>query len=136
VAYWAAAGDGVDAALPVDRAGRNTAGSARTVVARLSQVDTDALLHQVPGVYRTHANDVLLSALGRVLADWTGRDRVLIGMEGHGREDILDGTGLDVSRTVGWFTAEYPLALSVPERGDWGAVLKSVKEQVRAVPHR
>src|SRR2546421_5177634 len=129
--YWSA----IEAAdLPVDRAGVNTAGSARPLTVRLGRDDTDALLHRVPGVYRTQVNDVLLSALGRALAGWTGRDRVLIGMEGHGREDFLDG--LDLSRTVGWFTAEYPLALTLPPDGDWGAVLKSVKEQLRAVPHR
>jgi non-ribosomal peptide synthase protein (TIGR01720 family) len=58
---------------------------------------------------------------------------VLIGMEGHGREEILDG--VDTSRSVGWFTTEFPVALTVPS-GDWGEVIKSVKEQLRAVPHR
>ena len=45
----------------------------------------------MPGVYRTQVNDVLLSALGRVLADWAGTDRVTVALEGHGREEI-DGT--------------------------------------------
>ncbi|MFC5288833.1 non-ribosomal peptide synthase/polyketide synthase [Actinokineospora guangxiensis] len=130
-AYWDAAACEVD--LPVDRDGRNTGASARTVSVRLSREDTDALLHAVPAVYRTQVNDVLLSAVGRVLADWTGRPAVAIGMEGHGREEIADG--LDLSRAVGWFTAEYPLVLDIPE-GGWGTVLKAVKEQVRAVPHR
>ncbi|MEA2589742.1 MAG: hypothetical protein QOH66_2669, partial [Actinomycetota bacterium] len=89
-------------------------------------------------VYQTQVNDVLLGALGSVLSRWTGRDDVLIGMEGHGREDILER--LDTSRTVGWFTSEFPVALSLPRPvdgvDDWGVVLKSVKEQLRAVPHR
>ncbi|MDQ2709421.1 MAG: amino acid adenylation domain-containing protein, partial [Actinomycetota bacterium] len=119
--------------LPVTRAGANTAGSSRTVSVRLSRDDTDALLHRVPGVYRTQINDVLLSALGRVLSAWTGRDRVLIALEGHGREEILDG--VDLSRTVGWFTSQFPVALAVASAG-WDEVLKSVKEQLRAIPHR
>ncbi|MGW5053661.1 non-ribosomal peptide synthase/polyketide synthase [Actinokineospora sp. NPDC004072] len=128
--YWAAATGPVE--LPADRDGANTGSSARTLSVRLEQAETAALLHAVPAVYRTQVNDVLLSAVGRVLAEWTGRDRVLIAMEGHGREDIGDA---DLARAVGWFTVEYPLALDIPA-GDWGRVLKAVKEQVRAVPHR
>ncbi|WP_410606755.1 non-ribosomal peptide synthase/polyketide synthase [Amycolatopsis sp. lyj-109] len=130
--YWTGVLDGVVPDLPVDAAGENTAGSARTVTVGLDAETTDALLHQVPEVYRTQINDVLLAALGRVLARWTGRDRVLISLEGHGREEIF--ADLDLSRTVGWFTAEYPVALTVPAAEDWGPTLKAVKEQLRAVP--
>jgi amino acid adenylation domain-containing protein/non-ribosomal peptide synthase protein (TIGR01720 family) len=134
LAYWSAVGGSASADLPVDRSGANTAGSARTVTVHLGRTQTAALLHQVPGVYRTQVNDVLLSALGSALSSWTGRDRVLVALEGHGREEILPG--VDLSRTVGWFTAEFPVALSVPAGGNWGTVLKSVKEQLRAVPQR
>ncbi|HSV65997.1 MAG TPA: amino acid adenylation domain-containing protein [Mycobacteriales bacterium] len=133
LAYWREAAGRAGAELPVDRTGANTAGSVHTISARLGRDETDALLHRVPAAYRTQVNDVLLSALGRVLADWTGRQSVLVGVEGHGREEILDG--VDLSRTVGWFTAEYPVALTVPSTG-WADTLKSVKEQVRAVPGR
>ncbi|MDS0140063.1 MULTISPECIES: non-ribosomal peptide synthase/polyketide synthase [unclassified Amycolatopsis] len=130
--YWTGVLDGVDPALPVDATGENTAGSARTITVRLDAGTTDALLRRVPEVYRTQINDVLLSALGRVLARWTGRDRVLVSLEGHGREELFDD--LDLSRTVGWFTAEYPVALNLPAADDWGPTLKAVKEQLRAVP--
>ncbi|WP_206795720.1 non-ribosomal peptide synthase/polyketide synthase [Amycolatopsis sp. MtRt-6] len=130
--YWTETLDGVVPDLPVDAAGDNTAGTARTISVRLDTGTTGALLHQVPEVYRTQINDVLLSALGRVLARWTGRDRVLVSLEGHGREEIFDD--LDLSRTVGWFTAEYPVALTLPAAEDWGPTLKAVKEQLRAVP--
>ncbi|GAA4545283.1 non-ribosomal peptide synthase/polyketide synthase [Amycolatopsis samaneae] len=121
------------AELPVDHAGANTVGSARSVSVSLGEAETDALLHQVPAVYRTQINDVLLTALGRVLADWTGRDRVAVELEGHGREELFDD--VDVSRTVGWFTTRYPIVLDVPAT-DWGTTVKSVKEQLRSVPQR
>ncbi|MDQ4092560.1 MAG: condensation domain-containing protein, partial [Actinomycetota bacterium] len=133
LAYWTQVPATAVADLPVERLGPNTFTASGVVSVRLGRAKTDALLRQVPGVYRTQVNDVLLAALGRVLSRWTGRDRVLIGMEGHGREEILDG--VDTSRTVGWFTTEFPLALQLPT-GDWGEVLKSVKEQLRAVPRR
>ncbi|MFI6028102.1 amino acid adenylation domain-containing protein [Amycolatopsis magusensis] len=135
--YWSAIRDEPVGELPVDTEGANTAGSAARVTVRLDPATTEALLHRVPGVYRTQVNDVLVGAMGAVLADWTGRDRVLLGMEGHGREEIVDD--VDLSRTVGWFTTHFPVALTVPgsrRTEDWGGVLKAVKEQLRAIPGR
>ncbi|MEU0334314.1 non-ribosomal peptide synthase/polyketide synthase [Streptomyces sp. NPDC006193] len=120
------------AELPAGRPGPNTYGTAATVTVTLDAETTAALLRQVPEVYRTQVNDVLLSALGRTLARWCGRDTVLLGVEGHGREDLFED--LDLSRTVGWFTAEFPLALRVDPDAGWHDTLRSVKEQLRAVP--
>ncbi|MEK8104456.1 condensation domain-containing protein [Micromonospora sp. M12] len=54
-------------------------------------------------------------------------------LEGHGREDLVDG--LDLSRTVGWFTSNYPVRLD-PGTDGGTAGLKRVKEQLRAVPDK
>ncbi|GAA4290783.1 hypothetical protein GCM10023148_54830 [Actinokineospora soli] len=99
----------------------------------LAAADTEVLLRDAPEAYRLQVNDVLLAALGRVLADWTGDDRVVVTVEGHGREDLVDG--VDTTGTVGWFTSQFPVALDLSGR-DWGTALKSVKESLRAVPHR
>ncbi|MGW4401272.1 non-ribosomal peptide synthase/polyketide synthase [Amycolatopsis nivea] len=131
--YWGSVLRGVETGLPVDRSGRNTAESARSVSVSLGRAETSALLQDVPGAYRTEVNDVLLSAVARVLARWTGRSQVVLEMEGHGREDLAEP--LDLFRTIGWFTAQYPVALTVPEEG-WDAILKSVKEQLRAIPNK
>ncbi|WP_312877596.1 amino acid adenylation domain-containing protein [Lentzea indica] len=116
--------------LPVDGDGANTIATTGTVRVRLDAETTRALLQDVPGVYRTQINDVLLTALGRVLCRWTGHDRVLVDLEGHGREEFLDG--VDLSRTVGWFTTLFPVVLSTFD--DWGEALKTVKEDLRAIP--
>ncbi|MET7440934.1 condensation domain-containing protein, partial [Streptomyces sp. NPDC005568] len=99
---------------------------------RLTPEDTAVLLRTLPETYRTQANDVLLSALGRTLCAWTGRDRVVVDVEGHGREELF--ADVDTSRTVGWFTTRHPVALTVPRDADWDTVLKGVKEELRAVP--
>ncbi len=117
--------------IPVDRQGANVTSSTRVVIAQLGKVETKALFYEVPGAYRTQINDVLLTALGRVLGRWTGRGSVLVDLEGHGREELFDG--VDLSRTVGWFTTLFPVALEVPD-ADWGTSLKAVKESLRAVP--
>ncbi|MFT7834710.1 amino acid adenylation domain-containing protein [Saccharothrix sp. BKS2] len=133
-AHWGAVA-GTPTTVPHDRPGPNTVGSQREVTVRFTAAETAALLRDVPPVYRTQVNDVLLTALSRVLADWTGHDRVVLDLEGHGREELFPD--VDLSRTVGWFTTVFPVALDVPRAGaDWGTALKSVKEQLRAVPRR
>ncbi|MGH3988240.1 MAG: condensation domain-containing protein, partial [Pseudonocardiaceae bacterium] len=132
--YWAGMTRGCDPTLPTDAGGANTLASTCDVDVRLDQEQTRALLQDVPGAYRTQINDVLLAALGRALSAWTGRNRVLVGLEGHGREDLFDD--VDLTRTVGWFTTEFPVALDVPAGSGLGGLLKSVKEQLRAVPRR
>ncbi|MFE2945185.1 amino acid adenylation domain-containing protein, partial [Streptomyces sp. NPDC059255] len=114
--------------------GDNTVAAQETVCVALAREQTRALLHEIPPVYRTQVNDVLLTALARTLRTWTGHDRIAVDLEGHGREDIFDD--IDLTRTVGWFTTMYPIALALPEDDDWGAAIKSVKEQLRAVPAR
>ncbi|MEG8279903.1 non-ribosomal peptide synthetase [Streptomyces sp. AHA2] len=133
-AHWADVSRHCAEPLPVDLDGGNTVADLRAVTVRLDRQRTEELLRKVPGVYRTRVDDVLLTALGRVLADWTGRRTVAVGLEGHGRED-RHFDDVDLSRTVGWFTSLFPVALDLPE-GDWGAALKAVKEQLRAVPDR
>ncbi|MEU1799624.1 amino acid adenylation domain-containing protein [Streptomyces sp. NPDC019937] len=122
------------APLPADRDGENTMESVRHVSAGLDAEATDALLHKVPAVYRTQVNDILLTALGQALCRWTGDERVVVDLEGHGREEILDG--VDVSRTVGWFTSIFPVLLTVPHGTAAGDLIKAMKESLRAVPQR
>ncbi|MFD9723256.1 amino acid adenylation domain-containing protein [Streptomyces sp. NPDC059072] len=119
-------------AIPRDGEGPNTFGSSAVASVRLDRTRTRALLQRVPAVYRTQINDVLLTALGRVLHRWAGSP-VTIALEGHGREDLFDD--IDLSRTLGWFTTVYPVSLDVPAQ-DWGTALKAVKERIRAIPGR
>jgi len=121
--------------LPVDhRGGANTLGSARTVVGALSATETQRLLRGAPVTYHTQINDVLLTALTQTLTVWTGQRRVLVDMEGHGREPLF--ADVDLTRTVGWFTAKFPVLLELADVDDPAQALKVVKEQLRAVPHR
>ncbi len=100
----------------------------------LDEVQTEALLQSVPKVYHTQINDVLLTALGQALWEWTGRERHLIALEGHGREELFEE--VDVSRTVGWFTSIFPVLLEVSGWSEVGDTLKKVKEGLRAIPQR
>jgi surfactin family lipopeptide synthetase A len=100
----------------------------------LEAAHTEQLLTRANQAYRTDTADLLLTALALALEEWTGSRRHLITLEGHGREDI--GAGLDISRTVGWFTTLFPHRLELAERDDLGYRLRVVKEAVRDVPKR
>jgi len=116
-----------------DEAGANSAAGARVVSASLDEAETQALLQDVPKVYHTQINDVLLTALVEAFADWTGRRSLLVALEGHGREDLF--ADMDVSRTVGWFTSLFPMLLDIGAATDPGEALKLVKEELRAMPN-
>lgn len=120
--------------VPVDLTeGRNDVASQDMVSSDLSEEESSILLSRVPGVFRCRIDDVLLAALGRVLADWTGSGRVLIEKEGHGREDLFED--VDLSRTVGWFTTIYPVLLELPEEADWSRTVTAVKRRTRSAPN-
>ncbi|CRM12377.1 non-ribosomal peptide synthetase [Pseudomonas sp. 58 R 3] len=119
--------------LPVARAqGSLRNREAETVSVRLGAEHTRQLLQQAPSAYRTQVNDLLLTALARVLCRWTGHASTLIQLEGHGREPLFDE--IDLTRSVGWFTSAYPLRLT-PHAGQ-GDSIKAIKEQLRGVPHK
>jgi amino acid adenylation domain-containing protein/non-ribosomal peptide synthase protein (TIGR01720 family) len=121
--------------LPVDYPGAdNRVADARTVSVALNVEETQALLQEVPAVYRTQINDVLLTALVETFARWTGERSLLLDLEGHGREEIFDN--VDLSRTVGWFTAVFPVLLNLEQTVEPGDALKAIKEQLRNLSER
>ncbi len=97
-------------------AGLNTEESTETVMATLTPDQTELLLRQIPAVYHSQINDLLLTALAESFRPWTGRESLLVDVEGHGREDI---GAIDVSRTIGWFTSIYPVRLSLKSGCRW-----------------
>ncbi|MGW0330971.1 amino acid adenylation domain-containing protein [Streptomyces sp. NPDC003011] len=131
---------------PLDPA-RDTASAARHLTQALPAEDTTALLGLVPRVLRADVHEVLVAGLAVAVDHWRRRRRlgggagVLVDVEGHGRQEIADG--LDLSRTVGWFTSIRPARLD-PRVTDWdglwaggpeaGRALRTVKEQFRDAP--
>ena len=133
--HWCAIGGIPTARLPLDNPdGSNTSASVRTVSAAFNADETRALLQEVPIAFRTQINEVLLTALARALAPWTGSQSLLVDLEGHGREEILEG--VDLSRTVGWFTTIFPVLLDCGDSQTTVEALRSIKEQLRTIPNR
>jgi non-ribosomal peptide synthase protein (TIGR01720 family) len=134
-AYWLAESRRDVKRLPVDYSGGvNTEASARTVSMSFSEDETRALLQEVPAAYHTQINDVLMAGLTQTFLNWTREPRLLVDMEGHGREELIEN--IDLSRTVGWFTTVFPVLLELEKTSGPGQALKSIKEQLRQIPNR
>ncbi|MCP4154963.1 MAG: amino acid adenylation domain-containing protein, partial [bacterium] len=91
---------------------------------QLSHEETRALLTETNRAFGTRINDILLTALGLAFKDELHTDRMLINLEGHGREEILPD--VDISRTVCWFTSVYPVLLDMTHAQNLARQLKEV----------
>jgi non-ribosomal peptide synthase protein (TIGR01720 family) len=132
---WVRQGEKPLRPLPVDHEdGPNSAGSTDVVHIELGAGDTQALLQDAHRAYNTQTHDLLMAALARAFARWTGESRLHVLLEGHGREAPFEG--VDLTRTVGWFTTLYPAVIEVEPEADAGRVIPSVKEQLRALPRQ
>ena len=120
--------------LPHHAAGQLPHAATGMLTTRLSRDETLALLQHLPGVFKTQINDALLTALALSLQRWAGGKTVRIDLEGHGREYLADG--VDVSRTVGWFTTLFPVALDIEPGKDAVDTLLAVKDELRRIPDR
>ncbi|EUA30889.1 condensation domain protein [Mycobacterium xenopi 3993] len=122
----------------------DTYASAGHLSVGLDAETTRMLLGEVPSAFHAAVHDILLIAFGLAWAQFLDVDDVpiVIDVEGHGRHEEL-APDIDLSRTVGWFTIKYPVALTFAALG-WaqvaagepilGAVIKDAKEQLRPCP--
>ena len=132
------------AALPAVRPAVDTYASAGRLSVSLDVETTRLLFGEVPAAFHAGIHEILLIAFGLAWAEFVGTGGAPIGIdvEGHGRHEEL-GPDVDLTRTVGWFTTKYPVALAVgglpwaqviAGEAGLGALIKDAKEQLRALP--
>lgn len=101
---------------------------------QLSVEETNHLLHRVNRAYNTEINDILLSGLALSIQRWFNTEQILLSLEGHGREEIIQD--VDITRTIGWFTTVFPLIFKIPFDTELSTCIKLVKERLRKIPNR
>ncbi|MFD7546868.1 non-ribosomal peptide synthase/polyketide synthase [Streptomyces sp. NPDC059816] len=142
---WTAILEGSDTPLggrALDPDVDTAAAGAHQVEVRVPASVTADLLTRVPAAFHAGIEDVLLAGLVAAVQQWRGTPGpVLVDVEGHGREPLAEF--MDLTRTVGWFTSSHPLRLDAEGVDGAGVraggpeaarLLKTVKEQIRAVP--
>ncbi|NNH73017.1 non-ribosomal peptide synthetase [Nocardia uniformis] len=112
-------------------------GTAGRVEVEIPEAVTAVLLERTAEVYRCGVEEVLLAGLVLALGRWRSRHGLpdtdtVVTVERHGRDEGVV-PGADLSRTVGWFTQQVPVRIG-PAVESAAAVVKTVKEQLRAVP--
>lgn len=136
IPYWSS----LDASdlwpIPVDFSSsiNGTVSDIRRAMSSISENDTGLLLSRAAAAYNTTAANLLITALLRALKLWCGIERAAIDMEWHGRGWITEA--IDLSRTVGWFTALFPVIITLPPTNDPGVQIKYVKEALYRVPQK
>ncbi|UGA38851.1 condensation domain-containing protein [Chromobacterium haemolyticum] len=128
LSYWREM-DAPGMPLPGFNAAEDTVAAESRVSLQWEPETTERWLRQAGEAYRMRPEELLVTALARALRQWTGAEECVLDLEGHGRDGLA---GVDVSRTVGWFTSLYPLRL--PLSGELSGDLKRVKERMRSVP--
>ncbi|MEV0117626.1 amino acid adenylation domain-containing protein, partial [Streptomyces sp. NPDC050844] len=120
--------------LPLDPA-TDLGTTVRRVSVRVPASVTSALLTGVPAAFGAKVDEVLLTGLAAAIGERGDQGRIsfLVDVESHGRQQF-GSDGLDLSRTVGWFTGIHPVRLDAGGSVAVGEVVKRVKEQVRGVP--
>jgi non-ribosomal peptide synthase protein (TIGR01720 family) len=137
IEYWKKVEETNLEPLPVDhRIGKEMKeiGNTAAAVVDLNEEHTGMLLKEVNQAYNTEINDILLTALGLAIKEWVGLEKVAVNQEGHGREEIIEH--VNVSRTIGWFAASYPVVLDMTNSRDLAYMIKFVKETLRKVPNK
>ncbi|WP_404581180.1 amino acid adenylation domain-containing protein [Paenibacillus sp. RC21] len=104
------------------------------VAVRWTATETGQLLKYAHKAYSTEINDLLLTALGIAINKWKGLGKVAVHLEGHGRESMIPG--LDITRTVGWFTSQYPVVLQIDAGDELSRQIKQTKEMLRQMTNK
>lgn len=93
--------------------------------------ETDILLTKTNQAFHAGVSDILLTALIRALSRWCGETTISIDLESHGRPDSFKG--MDLSRSIGWFTSLYPVVLDISDCDDVEEEVISVKENLEEI---
>ncbi|MDB5707596.1 MAG: putative non ribosomal peptide synthetase protein [Sphingomonas bacterium] len=131
--YWQAVEAAEVAPVPCDYdAPVNAVADHRTVSFELDEAATRRLFDAVAD--EGGIAPQLIGALGLGCRECWGLDRLRVRLEGHGREEIAPG--LDLSRTIGWFTSIFPALFEIGDADGLSDAAGRVAATLRAIPRK
>ncbi|MBU3198524.1 amino acid adenylation domain-containing protein [Clostridium estertheticum] len=105
-----------------------------SVTVTFTKEATNKLLKKVNQTFNAEINDLLIAALGLALKKWIGKNKYLIELEGHGREEIIKD--INISRTIGWFSSRFPVIIDMKYCENLLQQIQQVKENLRQIPNK
>ncbi len=130
--YWMKMVKGINNNRTDNEFFRDTYEYGKTIYEMLEEEMTALLLTTANEMYNTKIQELLVCALAITIAEMNDSEDVIINLEGHGRNEIWKG--MNLSKTIGWFTNMYPLRLLMNSK-QMDERIKYVKEQMRTVPN-
>lgn len=133
IAYWEQLEKSEIVALHYEQKDVDTAATSRQIeLLHFSEEETEDILKNVNKAYNTEINDILLTSLAKSIKKYSNHNNILINLEGHGREQVFEN--INIMRTIGWFTTNYPVIFSMKDDLDLSHEIKNIKETLRRVP--
>ena len=134
IKYWKSLPSWEELSFPADYPeGKNVENSSFSIKTSLSTKDTKYLLNETNMAFGTEIMEIFITALSMTFQEGVYSSGTLIDVESHGRN--VEFPGIDITRTVGWFTNIYPVFIKVKPNQNLEENIKSVKEQMRKIPH-
>ena len=132
------------AALPAVQPAVDTYAGAGQLLVSLEPEITHQLVAEVTAAFHAELQDILLITFGLAWNEFLGAHGAPIGIavKSHGRAEHLRDD-VDLSRTVGWFTSKYPVALNVGDmrwaqvaagEAALGPLVTATREQLGGLP--
>lgn len=97
-------------------------------VERVDRGTTGALLARAADL-GMGLDELLIATVAAELQKTSPSPRVRLFLEGHGRES--DSSGVDITRTMGWFTSLYPAVLEPPDDMASVEAIHAIRDQIR-----
>lgn len=116
------------------RDGINLGATSALVVEEIDIGELEQLSYQRLKAHTAQLHHVIIYALARALTTCTGGRAALISMCQHGR--VQPFPDLDVSRTVGWFSYQYPLLIDLEDAEDRIEQFRRTVTQTDSVPQQ
>ncbi|WP_303838803.1 amino acid adenylation domain-containing protein, partial [Ruminococcus flavefaciens] len=91
---------------------------------------TELLQKHSGNAFGAKINEVLIAGLAMAVREITGQDKLPVGFESYGREELSEKIAID--RTVGWFTNIYPVIIECCDNAEEAII--SAKDAIRRVP--
>ena len=132
-AYWLELADSFAAAPPPPRV---TETAPEAFLHRyLTSADTAVLLERATAMCAT-MEDLLLATALLAHHSSNGASYFVVNLDRHGRAETVGDHNVDVSRTVGWFTAVVPVYLMLSGEPTLSSSLATVQKTLRQLPNR
>ncbi|WGV26204.1 non-ribosomal peptide synthetase [Halotia branconii] len=111
--------------------GENIESSAAQKRFLLPKPQSEILLTKGKQYYVCNLYSLLLAPLYRLLAEWSGRNGVVLSHRSHGRDLGNNHRFFD---SVGNFAVNFPMGITVEEKTRWEPIIKQIKQQFEWLP--